>query len=142
MLGKFLIDVTDPRLFIAANNDVIEFVRATNPFAHSDVGMLLIDLGRAMPGAHAYCPSYKSLAYVVLHTEAYRIFAIAFGQRGLAFRINETQLAEALEDGCEPAPRIGVDWIQIAPWDTKGVTGAADRVRRWGENAFANALSE
>ena len=30
MAGKFLIDLTDERFFIAANEDVIAFVRRTN----------------------------------------------------------------------------------------------------------------
>jgi len=51
--GKFLIDVTDPRFLIAANEHVIEFVRRTNPFAHTDVGIPLLELAKELPGAHA-----------------------------------------------------------------------------------------
>ncbi len=142
MPGKFLIDVTDTRLLIPANDDVIGFVRTANPSAHSDVGMVLLDLGRAIHGAQGYCPSYGSCAYVVLHTVRYRIFAIAFGQHGLAFRLGATVLEEALQDGGEPAPRIGADWVQFAPWDARGTTGAAERLRRWCERAFADAVSE
>ena len=56
MAGKFLIELTDPRFQIADNADVIEFIRRVNPFAHSDVGSMLFDLGKEIPGAHAYCP--------------------------------------------------------------------------------------
>jgi hypothetical protein len=73
MTGKFLIDLTDSRFHIAENEDVLEVVRRANPFAHSDVGSLLLDLGKQIPGARAYSPSYASYAYVVLHTDAWRI---------------------------------------------------------------------
>jgi hypothetical protein len=43
---------------------------------------------------------------VVLHTESDRIFAIPFGQRGLAFRLGAPALAAALSDGGVAAPEI------------------------------------
>jgi hypothetical protein len=46
----FLIDLTDERFKIPANRAVIEYIRRENPFAHSDVGALLIALGRLVPG--------------------------------------------------------------------------------------------
>ena len=46
MAGKFLIDLTDDRFHVAGNEDVLAFVRRTNPFAHSDVGSLLLELGK------------------------------------------------------------------------------------------------
>jgi hypothetical protein len=141
MPGKFLIDVTDERFKTAANADVIEFVRRANPFAHSDVGSLLIELGEELPGAHEYCPSYKSLAYVVLHTDADRIFAIAFGQRALAFRVAAPSHAEAVADGGTPAPEIGSDWVRFEPWDARGQTGTRERLRRWCARAYADATA-
>ena len=56
MTGKFLIDVTDPRFDIPQNADVLAFVRRANPFAHSDVGSLLLELGKGVAGSHAYSP--------------------------------------------------------------------------------------
>ena len=141
MPGKFLIDVTDARFFVTPNDDVIAFVRRANPFAHSDVGSLLIALGKELPGVHAYCPSYKSCAYVVLHTDADRIFAIAFGQRGLAFRLAAPALAEAIADGGTPAPEIGPDWVRFEPWDATAKPDARERLRRWCRHAFADATA-
>ncbi len=140
MAGKFLIDVTDARFLIPANDDVIGFIRRANPFAHSDVGSVLLELGRDTPGAQAYCPSYGSCAYVVLHTDQHRIFAIAFGQRGLAFRLGAAARADALQDHGEPATAIGAEWIQLSPWDVPGITGAADRLQRWCARALADAM--
>lgn len=98
MAGKFLIDVTDARFLIPENEDVLEFIRRVNPFAHSDVGTVLFELGKEL-GTPAYCPSTKSCACVILHTPAGRIFAIAYGQRGLALRLADAAQSEALADG-------------------------------------------
>ncbi|MEP6621637.1 MAG: hypothetical protein ABJE47_20080 [bacterium] len=142
MAGKFLIDVTDARFLIPANRDVMEFVRKTNPFAHSDIGSRLLDLHKELPGTHAYCPSYGSCAYVVLHTNANRIFGIAYGQRGLALRLAAPAYTEALEDGGVPALSIGPDWLAFAAYDGPRESGAYARLQRWSARAFTDAGGE
>src|SRR4051794_18351350 len=117
MTGNFLIDLTDPRFSIPENADVIAFIRRANPFAHSDVGSLLFELGRDVEGVAAYCPAPGSYAYVVLHTTTDRIFAIAFDMRGLAFRLDASERAAALAEGASPAPQIGDDWVRVDPFD-------------------------
>src|SRR5262249_53754631 len=99
MAGKLLIELTDPRFLIEDNADVIEFIRRANPFAHSDVGSVLFELGKEIAGAYAYCPVPSAYSYVVLHTDENQIFAIAFGMSGLAFRIPPDDDAKALSDG-------------------------------------------
>ena len=137
---KWLIDATDSRFFIAGNDDVIEFIRRVNPFAHSDVGSLLLDLGKKIEGAQAYSPSYKQYAYVVLHTDGSRIFAIAYGQRGLAFRLSPPSVEAALADGGVAADDIGRDWIAFDPWNPKVSTpGLKSRLERWSAQAFADS---
>ena len=148
MAGKFLIDLTDARFHVAGNEDVLEFVRRANPFAHSDVGSILLALGESIPGACAYSPSYAQCAYVVLHTQAWRIFAIAFGQRGLAFRLAPASRLAALADGGVVASDIGPDWVAFAPWGGGGgggnqasrVDGRA-RLQRWCSRASADAAA-
>ena len=140
MPGKFLIDLTDPRFLIPENADVMDFVRRTSPSAHTDVGIRLLDLAKEIPGASAYCPSFRSCAYVVLHTDADRIFAIAFSQRGLAFRLGARNRGVALADGGVAAPAIGPDWFAFAPYDTPGVTGSEVRLRHWCNQAFTDAV--
>jgi len=136
---KWLIDVTDPRFLIADNHDVIEFIRRANPFAHSDVGSLLLDLGKKLDGASAYCPSYKQCAYVILHTDASRIFAIAYGQRGLAFRLAPASQATAVNDGGTKAEDIGDDWVAFEPWNPSVSTAQMKaRLERWSAQAFAD----
>ena len=139
MPGKYLIDVTDNRFKVPANAAVIEFIRRTSPFAHSDVGIVLLELGKELPGVTAYCPSYSSCAYVVLHNDADRIFAIAYGQRGLAFRLGASSLAAGIGDGGTPETAIGDDWLSFAPYDERGQTGAQTRLRRWAAQARADA---
>jgi hypothetical protein len=132
--------MTDPRFLTADNDEVIEFIRRVNPFAHSDVGSLLLDLGKKLAAAHAYCPSYKQYAYVVLHTGESRIFAIAFGQHGLAFRLAPSSYAAALADGGIADGDIGRDWVTFDPWNPKVPTAELQaRLERWSAQAFADA---
>ena len=132
--------MTAARFVIAGNADVIEFIRRANPFAHSDVGSLLLELGRKIPGASAYSPSYKQYAYVVLHTDASRIFAMAYGQRGLAVRLSPSSRDAALADGGTAADDIGRDWVAFDPWKPDVATAAQQaRLERWAAQAFADA---
>ena len=140
MAGKFLIDLTDARFHVAGNEDVLEFVRRTNPFAHSDVGSLLLALAENIPGARAYSPSFAQCAYVVLHTEGWQIFAIAFGQRGLAFRLAPASRDAALVDGGLAAADIGPAWVAFAPWgDQASRPDGRARLQQWCAQAFADA---
>lgn len=142
MTGKFLIDLTDARFHVAGNEDVLEFVRRANPFAHSDVGSLLLELGKAISGASAYSPSYASYAYVVLHNHAGRIFAIAFGQRGLAFRLAPASREVALTAGATAASDIGPEWVSFDPWDVHVSAGdQRARLERWCAQAFADVAA-
>lgn len=141
MAGRFLIDVTDARFSIPDNADVLEFIRRANPFAHSDVGGIVFSLGKQIAGARAYCPAVKSFAYVVLHTEANRIFAIAFGQRGLAFRFDAQGYADAVANGGEPAPEIGADWVRIDPWSANRGGGLNPQIVGGAERAYRDAVA-
>ncbi|HEY2849461.1 MAG TPA: hypothetical protein VGI97_06260 [Gemmatimonadaceae bacterium] len=136
------IDITDERFKTPQNHDAIEFIRRNNPSAHSDPGDVLFKLGKSIAGAHSYCPSPATYAYVVLHTSANRIFAIAFGMQGLAFRLAPAALAAALADHGAPAPDIGADWVSFPPFNARGEVGAWDRLERWGGEAFAHARAE
>ena len=140
MTGKFLIELTDPRFVSDDNADVIEFIRRVNPFAHSDVGSVLFELGQETPRAHAYCPVPSVYSYVVLHTDTNRIFGIAFGMRGLAFRLAPDDEAAALADGGIHASDIGAGWLRFEPWGQgpRAVTDA--RLRRWCARACAAAI--
>ena len=139
MAGKFLIELTDPRFFIDDNADVIDFIRRVNPFAHSDVGSMLFEIGGHVSGAHAYCPVPAVYSYVALHTGADRIFAIAYGMRGLAFRLEASDEATALSDGGVLAPDIGAGWTRFEPWGRESTAATHERLLRWGRRAFEAA---
>jgi hypothetical protein len=140
MAGQFLIDVTAPRFFIPDNEDVIGFIRRVNPFAHSDIGTVLFDLGKQI-GAPTYCPAAASYAYVVLHTTKNRIFAIAYDQRGLAFRFTGAAYASALADGGAPAPAIGPEWVRFDPWAEPHPLGLS-HLSRWAQRSYAEVMEE
>jgi len=108
-----LIDMTDRRLLILANVAVIDHVRRANPFAHSDLGQKLLDLGKTLTGVAAYSPNFRAYAYVVLHDAADRIFAFAGGTHDLSFRLPANLAEEIVGAGIGQPSAIGGDWIDI-----------------------------
>jgi hypothetical protein len=140
MPGKFLIDVTDPRYQTAENADVIEFIRRTNPFAHSDVGSVVFGLGKEIPGAKAYSPAPRSYAYVVLHDANDRIVAIAFGQKGFGLRLPPSSIDNAVAEGAVRAPEIGADWVTFDPWDVND-KARKQKIKAWAERAISRSQS-
>lgn len=121
----WLIDMTDRRFMIPVNVAIVDHIRRANPFAHSDLGQKLIDLGKALPGVSAYSPSYKAYAYVVLHDEADRIFAFAGGMQDLSFRLPADLAKELVEVGAGRLSAIGGDWVEV-PVYRLGVVNADD----------------
>jgi len=139
--GRFLIDLTDQRLKTPQNHDVVDYIRRTNPSAHSDVADALIRAAKGLAGVSHYCPAPANYAFVVLHTSADRIFAIAYGQHGLAFRLPETAIAEALADRGTAQTAIGPGWVMFPPWPVDELTAVTKaRLKRWCERAYRHAL--
>lgn len=132
-----LIDITEERFKIPANRAVIEYIRRENPFAHSDLGDLLIKLTKRIPNTHYYCPSFRSCAYVVAHSKSNVIFAIALGMLSIEFRLPATSTIDAIADGGGKASPIGDDWLSVVPFQ-KGLTVSANEARlmRWCEAAY------
>ena len=137
----FLIDITEERFKIPVNHAVIEYIRRKNPFAHSDISDKLIKLAKRIPNIHYYCPSYKSLAYIVLHTDADVIFAIALGVLSIDFRLPAAVVIDAVANGGGRASPIGTDWLSVSPFP-RGLAASDndDRLLHWCE--AANAYTE
>ena len=137
MSGATVFDLTDARFKTDVNADVMAFVRELNPFAHSDLGQLLIDLSRALPAVSHYCPSYGSCAYVVLHDASDRIFAVAWDMSGLALRIDDgAARLEAISDGGYAASAVGPQWVGFDPWKVDEPTPVTrQRLARWAVRA-------
>jgi hypothetical protein len=112
----FLIDVTEARFKTPANQAVIDFIRRVNPFAHSDLGLKLIELARDISEARYYCPAFSSCAYVVLHTDTNVIFAIAFGMRNIGFRLPAGVVRSAVAEGRAQPSEIGEEWLSVNPF--------------------------
>ena len=126
------IDVTDAKFKIPVNAAVMDYIGRANPFAHSDLGTKLIEMGKSIAGAHAYCPDYGAFAYVVLHNDANVIFAAAWGMSKIALRLPRS--AEALADGGGRS-EIGDDWLAfVAIPEDRGTVLAT-----WCELAFRHA---
>ena len=140
----FLIDVTDERFKIPANRAIIEYIRRENPFAHSDIGAVLIRLAKLVPDARYYCPNFSSLAYVVLHTKANLIFAIAIGMLKIDFRLSSALAIEAIGRGEAEYSDIGADWLSVRPFPRDEPRAVVDaKLNRWCEAAcqYAKALA-
>jgi hypothetical protein len=80
----------------------------------------LTNSARGLSDVQRYCPNVHAYAYFVLHTHDNRIFAIAFGQRALVYRLPCERIAEALAEGGSVQAEIGDDWILFDPWATSG----------------------
>jgi hypothetical protein len=126
------IDVTDAKLKIPANAAVMEYIGRANPFARSELAAKLVELGKSIAGAHAYCPDYDAFAYVVLHNDANVIFAAAWGMSKIGLRLPKS--AEAVADGGGRS-EIGEDWLAfVAIPEDRGTVLAT-----WCELAFRHA---
>lgn len=110
---------------IAENEDVLAFIERENPSAHDNVASVLTDSANGLPDVQWYCPDVHAYAYMVLHTRDNRIFALAFGMNGLAYRVPPKMIPEALANCGSACSDIGADWVLIAPWPQGGAPQAA-----------------
>lgn len=132
----------DPRLEIPENRDVLAFIRGHDPSAHSDVADALVTAAVDLPGVRSYCPDAHAYAYVALHTTAWRVFGLAFGQTGLVFRLPENVHGDAFADRGTLDADIGREWVAFQPFpvdERTQVTRA--RLRRWCKTAFEHACA-
>ena len=122
----------DNRFNTLENAEVVAFLRATNPSAHSDVAEELRRSAEGVPGVSHYCPDSKSYAFVVLHLEDSTIIGLAYGQSALAFRLPGHMHAEACEQGGWIAAEVGPAWIRINPWsDAETLDESRRRLAHW-----------
>lgn len=115
-----------------ANAEVLRFLRQGSPSAHSDVAEELTRAASGIAGLRSWCPDPARYAFVVLHREDRTIVGIAFGQAGLAFRLPEDRIVEALRDGGSIAVELGPTWARFEPWTAhESLDQSRRRLARW-----------
>jgi len=114
------------------NNAVVAYLEQASPSAHSDVADELCRAAAGLADVRTHCPASGHYAFVVLIDRDDRIFGLARGMRGLAFRLPEDALDEARADGGADCPDLGEGWMAFEPFDANEPT---DRLRarlaRW-----------
>jgi hypothetical protein len=122
----------DSRFDTPENADVLSFLRAHNPSAHSDVAEELLRSAEGVPGVAHYCPNRQAYAFVVLYVADSTIVGLAYGQSALAFRLPGARVTEACGQGGWPAEDIGPDWIRFEPWsDDETLRESRRRLALW-----------
>ena len=70
--------------------------------------------------------------FVALHLDDFSIVGLAFGMSGLAFRLPEESIPEALRDGGAIAVELGPTWVRFEPWtDRETLAQSRERLARW-----------
>jgi len=122
----------DERFSIPANASVLAFIRDRELSAHSDVAEELTRSGSGLSSVHTWCPDPPRYAFVVLHLEDGTIIGLAYGMSGLAFRLPEHRVEEALCEGGIKAEEIGPGWIRFEPWTPEETLAQShERLGRW-----------
>jgi hypothetical protein len=99
------------------NAPLLRYLEALSPSAHSDLGILLFEAARELPGTAVFGPNPTACSYVFLHTADGVAFALAVDTNMLAFRLAEAERVHATKNGAHSFPDLGGDWIEIDPFD-------------------------
>lgn len=103
-----------------------------NISAHSDVAEELTRAGATVSGVRSYCPDPARYAFVALHLDDFTIIGLAFGQSGLAYRVPEERVQEAIRDGGAVAVELGPAWVRFEPWSNhETLAQSRERLARW-----------
>lgn len=96
----------------ALNTDTNRAVLAhlADKSAHSDVAEVLRTAVKPLGDVQLFCPDWQSYRYVAASTKDV-IFTFAIGMNTLAFRLDATMRARALENGASPHAECGPDWV-------------------------------
>ncbi len=102
------------------NAALVEYLLERSPSCHSDLGILLFDAVKRLPGAQVYGPNVTACSYVFAHTHDGVAFAAGLSMRELLFRLAQP----------EPEARrfadLGEDWYVLDPFDPGRPRAARD----------------
>jgi len=122
--------VIDDGFRTRTNAKVLPFLRDIS--AHSDVAEELTRAGATVSGVRSYCPDPARYAFVAIHLDDFTIIGLAFGLSGLAFRLPEEQVQEAIREGGAVAGELGPEWVRFEPWSNhETLAQSRDRLARW-----------
>lgn len=131
------------------NQQMIKFLKAFQPSAHTDIVQLLVKSTSDLPDVQFYCPDTDNHAYYLAHTRDGVIFAAAIGMSALMFRVSPQSLSEAMQKGGEVFQEVGEPWVSFNPFWPESENSQQNRVatldmaelKRWSHLAsqFATA---
>ncbi len=119
-----------------ANGLAFAYLETQVPACHSDTGEVLIDAVSAFADCILYSPSFRRLQYVAAIARA-RLFAIGYGQRGVAVRLPVEARERALSAGEKAADFLGPEWIALELFRSGWTRGAT---QEWVRCAYEFAL--
>ena len=96
-----------------ANREVLSFLMECSPSAHSDLVDEFRFAAQSAPGVHFYCPDTSKYAFFAAHLTDYTIVALALGMRKIVFRLPESLIFDAAQDGGVSFPEIGPEWVSF-----------------------------
>ena len=122
------------------NSDAVQYLANHHPSAHSDLADELFTAAGPARANKFFCPNGSSYAYVLLHTDADVIYAVAIGMKQIAFRLPTVSLIAALAAGGEAAQVIGTNWISFPIFLRKSdISLERARLKHWCGIAAAHA---
>ncbi len=104
-----------PQRFTAhpRNAEIVRYLHATSPSAHSDVTSEMILAAKGLRDVHSYSPDPRNYSYEVLHTSDSVIFCVAVGQSTLLLRIPPDTRPKELGLHGKPFEPLGPEWIAV-----------------------------
>lgn len=98
------------RFNLPENAGLLRYLEERSPHAHSDLGVLLFDAPKELPGAGLFGPNIAACSYVFAHTRSGVAFVLAAGMRNLILRLGRPH------PETEPFPDIGPEWFSLEPF--------------------------
>ena len=118
------------------NADLLLYLEEYSPHVHSDLGMLLFDAAKKLPGVQIFGPDIPACSYVFAHTSSGVAFVLAVGMRSLVLRLPEPY------PETRSFEKAGSGWHEFDPFDPQRDKGRnAALVRELASAAFAHAES-
>lgn len=95
------------------NAALVEYLLEHGPSCHSDLGILLYNAAKELPGAQVYGPNPTACSYVFAHTQDAVAFAAGVGMRQLLLRL------AGPDPAVTPFQDLGEDWYVVDPFVSK-----------------------